>query len=90
MIKVRQGLQDICKKLTGHTGKQLPGKALNLAVWKRHKRVSLQEIKDTLTQQIHDNADMPSVVKAIPEVYTSISVLLIVCFESRQNPQLYS
>jgi hypothetical protein len=31
-----------------------------------------------------------SVVKTIPKVYTSVSVLVVVCLEGRQHPQLYS
>ena len=43
-----------CVTLTGNTGKELPGKALNLTAWKGDKAVTLQEIENTLAQQIYD------------------------------------
>ena len=49
--------------LTSYTGKQLPSKALDLRAWKRDEAVSLEEIKDTVAQQICNNADVISVVE---------------------------
>lgn len=49
-------------QLTSNTGKQLAGKLLYVAAGKRDKLVALQKVKDTLSKQISDNADM------IPEI----------------------
>ena len=65
----------------------MSSKVLNLAVGEGNERVALEEVKDTLSEQIHDNADMAPVIKAVPQVYTSISVLCIVRFECRQDAQ---
>jgi hypothetical protein len=52
-------------KLTGYTGKQLSSETLDLAVGKRHKVIGLEEVKDTLSQQIHDDADVTSIIEAV-------------------------
>jgi hypothetical protein len=36
--------------LTGNASKELSSKALNLTVWKRHKGVALEKVKNTLTE----------------------------------------
>lgn len=51
--------------LTGYTGQELAGKALDLAVGERDKVVALKEVEDTRAQEIHDNADMATIVEAI-------------------------
>lgn len=77
------------KKLTCNAGEELPGKALDLTVWKRYKGVAFEKIKNTLPKQIHNYANMASVIKAVTKVYAPVSVLVVICFEGRQDPQLY-
>jgi hypothetical protein len=67
-------------KRTSNAGKQLTSKALDLTVGEGHETVSLEEVKDTLTQKIHDDTDVASVIKAIPQVDASIPILIIVGF----------
>jgi hypothetical protein len=59
----------------------LPGKALDLTVWKRHKVIALEEVEDALSQKIHDNADMAPVIEAVSKMNTSIPVLGIIRFQ---------
>jgi hypothetical protein len=68
----------------------LSGKALDLTVRKWHKCVAFQEVKNALSKQVHDYADVTSVVKAITKMYASVSIFVVVCFESRKDTQLYS
>lgn len=73
--------------LTSNTGEELSSKALDLAVGKRDEAVALKEVKDALTEKIHDDADVAAVVKAVPKVDASISVLIIIGLEGGENPQ---
>ena len=75
---------------TRNTGEELPGKALDLTVRKWHKCVAFQEVKNALPKKVHDYTDVASVVKAITKMYASVSVFVVVCFEGRKDPQLYS
>ena len=75
---------------TRNASKELPGKALDLTVRKRHKRVPFQEVENALPQQVHDYADVTSVVKAVTKMYAPISVFVVICFEGCKDPQLYS
>ena len=75
--------------LTSNTGKELSGKGLDLAVRERHKGVAFQEIEDTLSQQIHDNTDVSSVIETVPQMYTSVSIFPVVGFQGRQNSEFY-
>lgn len=52
--------------------------------------VSLEEIEYALTQQIHDDANMPTVVEAITEVDAPIPIVRIVCFQGGEDPELDS
>lgn len=61
---------------------------MDLTVGKRNKVVALEKVEDTLTQQVHNDADVPSVVEAITEVYAPIPVLGIVGFQRSQHSQL--
>lgn len=50
---------------TSNTREELAGKVLDLAVGKRHKVVAFQEIEDTRSKEIHDDADVTAVIEAI-------------------------
>lgn len=78
------------EKLTSDACQKLPGKALNLTVGKGHKLIALEKVKNALTQQIHDDADMPSVIEAITKVDASISVLRIIGFQGSKYSQFNS
>jgi len=45
-------------KRTSHAGEELSCKALNLRTGEWYKAIAFEEIEDTLTQQISDNADV--------------------------------
>lgn len=77
-------------RLTSNAGKELAGKALNLAVREGDESVALEKIKDALTEEIHDYADVASVIEAIPQVNTAIPILLIVGLKSSKYSQFYS
>lgn len=68
----------------------MPGKALDLTVGKRDKLIAFEEIEDALTQQIHDDANVPSVIEAIAEVDTPISIVRVVRFQGSEDPQFDS
>ena len=76
--------------LTSNASKQLSCKALNLAVWKWHKRVCFQKVKHRLAQQIHNYADVTAEIEAIPQMYAAVAVLWIVQTQGLQHPQLDS
>jgi len=63
-----------------NAGKQLTSKALDLTVREGHETVALEEVKDTLTQKIHDDADVTPVIEAIPQVDATIPILIIIGF----------
>ena len=67
--------------LTGNAGKELSSKALNMAVWKRNEGVALEKVKYTLTEQIHDKADMTPEIEAVSEMNASVFVFIIVGFK---------
>lgn len=62
---------------------------MNLAVGKWHEKISFQEIKNALTEKIHYDADVPSVIEAVSEMYTPVSIFGIISHESREYPELY-
>lgn len=73
------------RQLTSHTGEQLSSKVLDLTVGERDEIVALQEIEYALAEEVHDNADVAPVVKAIAKVDTTIPVLRVVGLKSRQH-----
>lgn len=68
--------------LTGNAGEELSSKILDLTVRERDEAIALKKVKDTLAQQIHDDADMSPVVEGVSEVNAAIPVLVVVGFES--------
>lgn len=86
MLVTAEQQQDKREKIrTSNAGEELPSKVLNLAIGKRHKAVALEEIEDTLTEQIHHYTDMSAVVKAFIEVDASVPVGRIVGLERSKN-----
>lgn len=65
------------RALTCNTRQELPSKALNVGVGEGNEAVALEKVEKTEIQQIRDDTDMATVVKAVPEVYTPISVVCI-------------
>lgn len=51
--------------LTCNTGQQLPGKALNLAAWKRHKLIPLEKVENALPKQVGNDAYMVPKIEAV-------------------------
>lgn len=74
--------------LTCNAREQLTRKALDLAVGKGHEAVALEEVKDALAQQIHDDANVPAVVEAIAQVDAAVAILGVVGLESGQDANL--
>ena len=62
---------------------------MDLAVRKRHKAIALQKVKNALAKEVHNDADVAAIVEAVPQMNAAISVLLVICFERRQNSKLY-
>jgi hypothetical protein len=67
----------------------LTSKTLNLAVWEWNETVSLEEIKDALAKEVHNNADMTPIIKAIPQMNAAIPVLFVISLEGGENSQFY-
>lgn len=74
--------------LTGNAGEELAGKVLDLAVGERHKTIALEEVEHALAEKIHDDADVPSVIEAVPEMNTPVPVLGVVGSERLEDPEL--
>lgn len=74
--------------LTSNTCEELSGKALDLAVRERNEGVALEEIKDALIEQVHDDADVTPVVEAISKMDASVPVLFIVGLEGGEDTEL--
>ena len=72
-------------QLTGHTRKQLSRKILDLTAGKRHKPVTLQEIKHTLPEQIGHDADVVPEIETIPKVDALVAVGLVVRGQGGQD-----
>ena len=77
-------------ELTGYASEELSGKISDLAVWKRYEFVRFQEVEDTLSEQVHDNAYVSSEIETISKVYTSVSIFVIVRFQGGEDTELYS
>lgn len=68
----------------------MPGKVLDLAVRKGDEAVALEKVENALAQEIHDDANVASVIEAVSQVNASISVFLVVGLEGGQNAKLDS
>ena len=73
--------------LTSNAREELTSKALDLAVWKRHKPVPLEKVEDALSQQVHDDANVSAIIEAVPKVNAAIAVVLIVCLQGVQDTE---
>ena len=62
---------------------------MDLAVGEWNKSVALEEIEDALTEKVRNDADVTSVIKTVIQVDASISVLVVVGSECRENSQFY-
>jgi hypothetical protein len=60
------------------TRKQLSSKGLDVRARKWGELVDLQEVKHALPIEIGDDANMLSEVKALPQVYALIAVVLVI------------
>jgi predicted ABC-type ATPase len=60
-----------------------------LTVGKGHKTIALEKVEDALAKQIHDDANVATVIKAVSQMNTAISIVVVVGFQGRQNTQLY-
>lgn len=65
----------------------MSGETLNLAVREGDKVVALQEVEDTLAEKIHDDTDVAAEVEAVPQVDTTVAVLLVVGLERGEDSQ---
>jgi len=78
------------RSLTSNAGEQLPSKALDLTARERHEAVALQEVENTLAQQICDYTDMVAEVETVAKVYAFVAVFLVVHGKSGEYSQLDS
>jgi hypothetical protein len=74
--------------LTRNAGKQLAGKALDLAAGKRHEAVALEEVEDALAEQVGDDADVVAEVEAVAQVDALVAVGAVVGGEGGEDAQL--
>ena len=75
--------------LTCYAREKLTSKTLDLTIREGHKVVALEEIEHAAAEQVHDNADMSSVVEAVSEVDASVTVVFVVLPQSLEHTQLY-
>jgi hypothetical protein len=71
--------------LTSYTRQELSGEALNLRAGKWYKSISLEEVEDTLSQEIRDNADVVPEVEGITQVDAFVSIGLVVQRQCGEN-----
>lgn len=62
----------------GNTREELLRKFLDVGAGERDKAIGLEEIKDTLSVEVSDNANMVPEVEAITEMDTPVDVVLVV------------
>lgn len=62
----------------GNTREELLRKFLDVGAGERDKAIGLEEIKDTLSVEVSDNANVVPEVEAITEMDTSVDVVLVV------------
>ena len=74
--------------LTCNTGKQLPCEILNLAAGKRHKGIALEKVKDALSIEVGDDADVAAKVKAVSQVNAFVFIVNVVHGQCSQHSQL--
>ena len=71
--------------LTSDAGEELTGKALDLTVGKRREDVALKEVKHALSEQVSDDADVISVIEAIPQMDALVPIVLVVGGEGGED-----
>ena len=71
--------------LTSNAGQELASKTLYLTTWERHELVPLEEIEDTLAEEIGNNTYMIAEVEAISKMDALVAVFSIVVGECREN-----
>jgi hypothetical protein len=62
----------------GNTREELLRKFLDVGAGERDKAIGLEEIKDTLSVEVSDNANVVPEVEAITEMDTPVDVVLVV------------
>jgi len=70
------------ERLTSNAGEELACKLLDVTAGEGHKRVALQEIKDTLAEEVGDDTDVVSEVESVPQMNTLVAVVLVVLCQS--------
>jgi hypothetical protein len=90
VLGLEVGVDKVQVMQKGNASKELSSKVLDLAVRKRHETVALQEVENALAKEVHNNANMAAVVEAVPEMYASVSIFVVVGLQGRQYTQLYS
>ncbi|RYC79748.1 hypothetical protein BFJ63_vAg17371 [Fusarium oxysporum f. sp. narcissi] len=74
--------------LTGYTAEKLPGETLDLAIWIWSAFVLFQEFIGALTKQVHNHANVASVLETHLCLDALVLVLLIMHFEGFEYPKL--
>ena len=69
----------------GNTREELLRKFLDVGAGERDKAIGLEEIKDTLSVEVSDNANVVPEVEAITEMDTPVDVVLVVGGQCRQH-----
>lgn len=68
----------------------MTGKVLDLSAGKGHEAVAFEKIKDTLAQEIGNNANVVAIVETVAQVNAFIPVGLVVRGQGRQDSQFDS
>ena len=62
---------------------------LDLAVGKGHKKRALEKIKDTLAEEVHDDANVSPKDEAVAEMHALVAVVWVVELECLEHANLY-
>lgn len=61
---------------------------MNLAVREWDEVVAFEKVKDALAEKIHDNADVATIVEAVPQMNASVPVGGIIRFQGGKDTEL--
>lgn len=62
---------------------------LNVTARKRHKLIAFEKVKDTLAEEVCDDANVIPKVEGVAKMYTLVAVLFVVGCECRKYSELY-
>ena len=65
-------------RLTSYASQELASKILNLTAWEGNEAVGLEEVENTLAQQIRYNANVLAEVETVPQMDALVPIIGVV------------